>query len=38
MDLYRGQGGYPGGTLIALTMPDPYASVVDDLANVKTQP
>lgn len=38
MDLYRGHGGYPGGTLIALTMPDPYASVVDDLANIKTQP
>lgn len=33
MDLYRGQPGYPGGTSVALTMPDPYASVVDDLAS-----
>lgn len=31
MDLYRGQPGYPGGTAVAQTMPDPYASVVDDL-------
>ncbi len=32
MDLYRGQPGYPGGSAsVALTMPDTYVSVVDDL-------
>lgn len=38
MDLYRGQPGYPGGTGVAQTMPDPYASVVDDLAAPKAPP
>jgi hypothetical protein len=31
-DLYRGQPGYPGPPSSALKMPDPYASLVDDLA------
>jgi len=31
LDLYRGQTGYPGPTSFALKMPDPYASLVDDL-------
>jgi hypothetical protein len=30
-DLYRGQPGYPGPPSTALKMPDPYASLVDDL-------